>query len=60
VRVGVEDAFDLALDLAADEDEAAGGKVVVGRFDEDGVDELRGELGERGEVRKAGYWDGGE
>ena len=45
VDIGGEDAFDLPLHLAVDEDEAAGGNVVMCGLDENRVDEL--EWGDR-------------
>ena len=43
VDINVEDAFDLPLHLGADEDEAAGGNVVVCGLDEKRVDKLERE-----------------
>ena len=56
--IGVEDALDLGLHLAADEDEAAGGDVVVCGLDEDRVDELEREDRVRREFPEAGLGRG--
>ena len=63
VNVGIEHLLDLPFDLATDEDESAGGKMVVRRLDENGVDELYGEdwVGNEIEevgVRGGGVWEG--
>ena len=59
VDIGVEDLFDLPLYLAADEDEAAGGNVVVCGLDENRVDELEREDRVRSEFPEVGLGRGG-
>jgi len=58
VNVGIEHLFDLPFDLAADEDEAASGTVVVCGLDKDGVDEFWGEEWEGIEFAEIGFGRG--
>ena len=58
MNVGIEHLLNLPFNLAADEDESAGGKKVVCSLDEDGADELFGEDWEGGEFEKVWFWGG--
>lgn len=59
MNVGIEHLLDLPFDLATDEDESAGGQVVVCGLDEDGVDELYGQEWEGSEFGEVGACEGG-
>ena len=54
MNVGIEHLLDLPFDLTIDEDESAGGKMVVRGLDKDGIDDLYGEAWVGSEFEEVG------